>query len=160
MGLREELQKRIDKKSMEIFEAEHRLSQDRAYLQGMIDTLKFIPPSAESLSGNGTKTTMPRHGSDVAKARDAILKAGTHLHVTDILTAIGKPVTKSARTGLSGSLSAYVRDGKIFTRPLPNTFGLIELERAEPQPEEVIIERQEADKEKAAGNVSHQPPTH
>jgi hypothetical protein len=31
------------------------------------------------------------------------------------------------RSALSGSIAAYVRKGEIFTRPAPNTFGLLEL---------------------------------
>jgi hypothetical protein len=35
-------------------------------------------------------------------------------------------LNKSTRAAVAGSLSAYVRNGEIFTRPAPNTFGLIE----------------------------------
>jgi hypothetical protein len=66
----------------------------------------------------------------VAKARDAILKAGRPLHVSEILTVIGKPDEKEGRISLGGSLSSYVRKGEVFTRPDPNTFGLVELDRS------------------------------
>src|SRR5438128_11580758 len=127
MGLREELQRKIDKKSQEIAEAEKHIELERSYLQGMMDMLKMIPANHDS-SVQGTKSITLRHGSEVAKAREAILKAGKPLHISDILNALNKPL--STRTGLAGSLSAYVRDGKIFTRPEPNTFGLIELNAA------------------------------
>lgn len=133
VGLREELQRRIDKRSQEIRETEERLKLDRSYLQGLIDTLKLIPPSTESPNGNALQvetliSRQPRHGSDVAKARDAILKAGRPLHITELLASLGKPNTTSSRTGLSGSIGSYVRSGRIFTRPSPNTFFLFELQ--------------------------------
>ena len=67
-----------------------------------------------------------RIGTDLAKARDYLRKAGKAAHVTKIIEAIGKQVNKETRVSLSGSLSNYVRKGLIFTRPAPNTFGLVE----------------------------------
>jgi hypothetical protein len=66
-----------------------------------------------------------RAGSAVYKARTAITKAGHSLHIAEILIAIGKPNNKKNRISLSGSLGAYVRENKIFTRTGPNIFGLI-----------------------------------
>ena len=67
-----------------------------------------------------------RAGSEMARTRDAIRAAGTPLHVSDILAAIGKENTKKNRVALAGSLAGYVRKGMIFTKPAPNTFGLAE----------------------------------
>jgi hypothetical protein len=68
-----------------------------------------------------------RPGSGMAKVREFILEKGRPGHVTELLEALGRPATREARASLSGSLAAYVRKGEIFTRPSPNTFGLIEL---------------------------------
>lgn len=59
--------------------------------------------------------------------RDHILKEGRPAHVTELLGALGREPTRENRASLSGSLAAYVRKGEMFTRPSPNTFGLIEL---------------------------------
>lgn len=67
-----------------------------------------------------------RYGTAVAKARDLIKSAGHPLHITDILKGLGKPVDTKSKLSLSGSLAGYVREGQIFNRPAPNTFGLIE----------------------------------
>ena len=40
---------------------------------------------------------------------------------------MGKKVTRDTKASLAGSLAAYVRKGEIFTRPAPNTYGLVEL---------------------------------
>jgi hypothetical protein len=49
------------------------------------------------------------------------------VHLDDLLLELGKKVTRSSQASLAGSLAAYVRREEIFTRPAPNTFGLIEL---------------------------------
>jgi len=49
------------------------------------------------------------------------------MHITELLEAIGKPGDRMNRSALGGSIAAYVRKGEIFTRPAPNTFGLLEL---------------------------------
>jgi hypothetical protein len=77
-----------------------------------------------------------RPGTALAKAREAIKKAGHPLHVSEILKALGKPPDKKNRISLGGSLSGYVRKGEVFTRSAPNTFGLIELESKPVSPEE------------------------
>ena len=123
MRLREKVQKEIEKKQEEVRGLEGQILACNVYIQAFQDTLKMIPKDQEPSS---TEVTL-RHGSLVAKARDVIRSAGKPLHVGEILAAMGKPEGKKNRLGLSGSLSAYVRDGKIFTRPGPNVFGLIEL---------------------------------
>ena len=54
--------------------------------------------------------------------------SGKPLHISDLLVALGKETDHDNRAALSGSLSAYVRKHEIFTRPAPNTFGLVEFE--------------------------------
>jgi hypothetical protein len=58
--------------------------------------------------------------------------AGAPLTIVDILKAVGKPQDKKHRISLAGTLSGYARDGKVFTKTAPNTFGLIEFGAAQP----------------------------
>lgn len=69
-----------------------------------------------------------RAGSDPEKVRNLLLTVETPLHVDMILQKLGK--TASAKPSLVGSLNAYSNDGKIFTKPAPNTFGLLEKDYA------------------------------
>src|SRR5487761_205747 len=124
MGIREEFQKRIEKKQQEIRDLESKLKEASSYLQALLDSMKWLP-RGESAFGS---TQMLRPGTTLAKAQEAIKKAGHPMHVADILKAIGKPTDKKNRVSLGGSLSGYVRRKEIFTRPAPNTFGLIEME--------------------------------
>jgi hypothetical protein len=53
------------------------------------------------------------------------------MHINEILKALGSPVDSKHKLSLGGSLANYVRKGQIFTRPAPNTFGLLEMNRKE-----------------------------
>lgn len=131
MDLRRELTRKIGKKQAEITEwirEKNRyntlIREGRAYIEALTETLKLLPKE------NATNTELTlRPGSEVAKSRLAILAAGRPLHVDELLKALEKPVTHNNKASLSGSLSVYVRKDEIFTRPAPNTFGLIELEQ-------------------------------
>jgi len=132
--IRDELLKRIEKKQLEIRELEKQFAAAHAYIEALQESIKLLPKDV------GTTKSAPeqalRPGSAVAKAREAILKAGKPLHITEILKVIGRPVDKNNRVSLSGSLSGYVKRGEIFTRPAPNTFGLAELNHDEMPAEE------------------------
>jgi len=137
MGLRQEFDKRIKKKEQELAELRDQVARAESYLQALNDSMRLLPkddPQAPTLRPN----------SELAKARDALKAEGQPLHITKILEAIGKPVTKATRVSLSGSLSAYARRGEIFTRPLPNTFGLKEFESAVDEQEAVAADDGEA----------------
>jgi septal ring factor EnvC (AmiA/AmiB activator) len=121
MGLRDDLGRRIERKKAEITELETKIALAREYCQALEDTLKMIPKDATDAA------VVLRAGTSLAKSRDAIRKAGRPLHLTELLTAIGKGSSRNERAGLSGTLAAYVRRGEIFTRPAPNTFGLVDL---------------------------------
>jgi hypothetical protein len=129
MRVRDEIQKRIEKKQQEIRELELQQAAANAYLQALQDSLRLLPKEAAPEKLGPEQTLRP--GSAVAKSREAILKANKPLHVTEILKAIGRPVDKSNRVSLSGSLGGYAKRVEIFTRPAPNTFGLLELNHNE-----------------------------
>lgn len=123
MGIRDNLQRLISKKEQEIHDLEQRLRDARVYLQAVQDSMKALPKDAM----DSDKPRELRPGTAVAKTRDLIKNAGRPLHITDILKGLGRPVDKKNKLSLSGSLAGYVREGQIFSRPAPNTFGLIDL---------------------------------
>jgi hypothetical protein len=123
MGIREQFQKLIDRKTQEIKDLEIELEKAKAYVQAMQDSLRLLPREAV----NGNQGQVLRPGTALAKARDILKDAGKPMHINDLLKAMEKTVDKKNRLSLSGSLSTYVRSGQIFYRPAPNTFGLIEM---------------------------------
>jgi hypothetical protein len=126
MAGRNKIEDRIQKKEQEIQELEMQIREARSYIQALQDVAKLLPRDAE---GETSGDVSLRTGSSVADARSAILKAGKSLHIVDLLKAMGREVNRKNKTGVSGSLAAYVRRGEVFTRPKPNTFGLLELEK-------------------------------
>ena len=121
---------KLQKKAMEIQSLEEKLRAAKIYVQALQDVLQAL-----GREGSDSQIdTVLRPGSSVAAARNVILKAGRPVHISDLLGALGKGATKESRASLSSSLSAYVRRGELFTRPAPNTFGLVELGHTQDPP--------------------------
>lgn len=120
MQVREQFQKLVDRKQQEIKNLELELEKAKTYVQALQDSMRFLPRD------NGQETTVLRPGSILARTQEILKTAGKPLHITEILKALNKPLDKKHRLSLSGSLSSYVRSSEIFSRPAPNTFGLIE----------------------------------
>lgn len=134
MGIRKEIERKIERKENEMLELEQetaiRLREGKAYIQALQESLKLLPKE-----GPEESEVVLRAGSAVAKARDAIRSAGKPLHVSELLQILGKPITPVGKAGLAGSLAWYVRKGEIFTRPAPNTFGLVQFDGAKEAPQ-------------------------
>jgi hypothetical protein len=131
MMSRRKIEEKIVKKQQEIQELDLQMREARAYIQALQDVAKMLPKDGDGLRETPDVSQVSadsmRAGSYVSDARTAILAAAKPLHVVQILKASGRPNDRKNRIGMAGSLSAYVRRNEIFTRPKPNTFGLIEL---------------------------------
>lgn len=132
MGLREEIQKRIERKRQEIADLEARVREASSYVQALEDTIKILPKQTADGAGETSSDRAPRTGSMVALARAALAATGHPMHVRDLLKAMGRQEDKASRAALSGSLSAYTRRREVFTRPAPNTFGLLQFGNSAP----------------------------
>jgi len=127
MNERQKIEEALRKKENEIQGLEERLKTAKVYVKALQDVLKAIQSDDE---GESTESSL-RQGSSVADAREALLQHHKPMHISELLKAIGKPVTREARASLASSLAAYVRREEIFVRTAPNTFGLIELDHGE-----------------------------
>lgn len=114
---------RLRKKTQEIHSLEEKLRTARIYVQALQDVMKALGSPQEEPRGE----SVLRSGSAVSQARDVILKAAQPVHISDLLGALGREDTRDVRASLTSSLAAYVRRGEVFTRPAPNTYGLVEL---------------------------------
>ena len=128
MGAKESLQRLADRKSQEISDLERQIDMARAYLQAIQDSIKALPREPFIQASGEDRSLDLRPGTLLARAKEAIQKNGSPMHISALLDAIGIQNTKKARVSLVGSLGAYVRKGSVFTRSGPNTFGLIEFE--------------------------------
>ena len=129
MSDRQKIQERLHKKETEIQALEEKLRGARTYAQALQDILKLIDDGSPKTSARSSASAVAvlRSGSAVDQARQAILDRGEPVHLSALLGALGKEKSRESSASLASSLAAYVRRGEIFTRPAPNTFGLIEL---------------------------------
>ena len=114
-----ELLKEIKKTIEEISNLKSQLVQKEGYLSGLEKASK-IQGRSESKSSESL-----RPGTMLYDTMMLIKNNSTPMHITDILKGLGRENTQSNRVSLVGSLGAYYRKKQIFTRPKPNTFGLI-----------------------------------
>ena len=135
MSSRKAVEKMVENAEAEIAGFRKKIELKEAYIQGLKDTMRHLPKSAEKTNGKASL----RPDSDIAKAREIILKEGKPMHIAEIIKRLGKELTKQNRASLSSYIGSFVRRGEYFTRPAPNTFGVVEFEggreTAEPPPE-------------------------
>lgn len=134
MDLRKTLERKIANKQAEA----QSLREDRdvidlklrdieSFIGGLQEALRVLPASAVD---NQAAVKALRPNSDAAKVRNILIDANEPLHISAILAGLGRDVNKKTRGSLSGQLGFHVRNGTIFTRPKPNTFGLVEWEES------------------------------
>lgn len=124
MSERSVIEAKIRRKMSEIQSLEKKLEGARVYLNALRDILRAVEKEVED---ERSDETAPRKGSSVAQAREVILRLGAPVHIDELLQHLGRELTRQNKASLTGSLAAYVRRGNVFTRPSPNTYGLIEL---------------------------------
>lgn len=123
MNERRKIEDRLRRKEQEVAQLEAQIREARIYIQALQDVLKLLP---KDQNPQAIAESTLRPGSAVARAREAILRHGDPVHITTLLAELGLEINRDTRASLAGSLAGYVRRGEIFTRPAPNTFGLIE----------------------------------
>lgn len=124
MSERKTIERELLRKQREVAGLESKLQNAKVYVTALQKVLKLLDDATEEVDQTDAKL---RDGSAVAQARTIILSKDCPVHIDDLLISMGKEVTRDAKASLASSLAAYVRRGEIFSRPAPNTFGLIEL---------------------------------
>ena len=124
MSIKSRLNEKIKKKEQEIQEYETKIREAKSYLQALQDAMKLLP--REDI-GSFEKSIL-RPNSNIGKTHAFLKKVKKPMHVNEILKAIGKGTTKKERVSL--------RRKEIFTRPAPNTFGLMNMEEPEEPPDQ------------------------
>jgi hypothetical protein len=126
------IEDQLRRKEAEIVSLEGKLKEAKVYAKALRDVLKIVGKDEPEEAGE----TKLRKGSLVDQAREVILDRGEPVHLDDLLKAMGRIVTRDAKASLNSSLAAYVRNGEIFVRTAPATYGLIELSHTEEEAEE------------------------
>ncbi len=121
MGPREKLENRIEQKRRDLVRLKGEIRDAEVFIEALEEVLGLLPKE--------NAIDIPavlRPGTNVDKARIALATKGSPMHISELLRSLSKPDDNDSRAALSGSISSYVRKNQIFTRPAPNTFGLIE----------------------------------
>ncbi len=137
MGLNEDdsmtplkkLQSRIKRKTKDLQELESKrleidiqISAARGAISALEETLKDYPK--EDVDGDPARSL--RAGGSVARIYDLLKKHGKPMHIKEILEAMGKNTDIKSQQATGSQLNSYVRQSRIFSRDLPNIFGLRE----------------------------------
>lgn len=117
------IEDQLRRKEVEIVALEDKLKAARVYAKALRDVLKMV----NKAEPDDLSETKLRKGSLVDQARELIHERSEPVHIDELLRAMGKEVTRDAKASLNSSLAAYVRNGEIFVRTAPATYGLIEL---------------------------------
>lgn len=126
MKIERDIERKIKQKEEEVQQLRSKLLQAEAYMDALQESLRMIKRTSNVDDGKSI-----RPGSMIHKAMTLLRRAKTPMHVTELLEGMGKEPSKNNKTSLSGSLGLYVRQGIVFSRPAPNTFGLLEYETPE-----------------------------
>lgn len=128
-----ELEKRIKRKQAEKERIEKNildLRKDLATIDAVLAELESLTRMLPKVNGEETPNGSPardiRFGTEVYHAREELQKAGKALYVGEILKRQGKDDSKGPRSSLASQLGTYAREGRIFTKEGPNTFGLLD----------------------------------
>jgi len=123
------LQKQISKKKGEIQQLEHehqelgvKIREAKAFLAGLETSLKHIP-SEEKHERSGESL---RPGGSIAKVHEILTENTKPMYINDILMAMGRNTDTDSQKALTSQLNNYVRQDRIFARPVPNTYALKE----------------------------------
>ena len=108
----------IQKKRDEVRKARQRVER-------LEDALRHYEEIYNVIHGATSRGSAVKSGSQAEGVIRVLSDAGEPTHIDEIMARMGVECTPAAKNSLTGSLSRYVRQGQIFTRPAPGTFGLI-----------------------------------
>jgi HB1/ASXL restriction endonuclease-like protein with HTH domain len=129
MGLKDDFFRRIEKKKIEVEAMRTALRLEERYLEAMYDAYKLLARGEAASNGGGPAGF--RKGSYTDKAYKVLKQVGHPMHVKDIVEAMGAKANRANKQGVASSIRLYLTKGEIFTKPAPNTYGLVEFEQTD-----------------------------
>ena len=134
----------IQKKMDEVRKARQRVERLEDALRHYEEVYNIITGVSSRDSSDVSREGTVQSGSQGEKVRKVLADAGEPVHIDEIMSRLGIENTVPAKNSLAGSLSRYVRQGQIFTRPARGTFGLVEWSNESEQEAESNITTQSA----------------
>ena len=103
-------------------EMDFQIRETHGAISALEEAMKHFPK--EEIDGDPARSL--RVGGQVHRIYEILKKHGKPMHITEILEKLGKDTDTSTQQATGSQLNSYVRDGRIFSRDTPNTFGLKE----------------------------------
>lgn len=122
-SIKSQLEQKIDQKTQQINELRIEIAAAEEYIKATREALRLM---AKDMGKIGNPGKSLRNGSMMDRTYKLLKKHGKQMHIKEVMDGIGEDNSAAARGRHAGAISQYVRRGEIFTRPLPNTFGLVE----------------------------------
>jgi hypothetical protein len=123
----------IKKKQALVSKLQAELDEARTLLESGLQETKGLGRAGHPdlrASGSRRKTkrgkTGYKHHSSVGRAIRVLKKANKPLHIDELISLMEKRGRKVKKTTMVGNLARYIKAGRMFSRPAPSTFGLIE----------------------------------
>ena len=129
MNTPKKVQNQLKRKTKDLQELESKrleidiqISAAQGAISALEEVMKHFPK--EDIDGDPARSL--RAGGQVHRIYIILKKNGKPMHITEILEAMGKNTDIKSQQATGSQLNSYVRDGRIFSRDTPNTFGLKE----------------------------------
>ena len=129
MNTPKKVQNQLKRKTKDLQELESKrleidiqISAARGAISALEEVMRHFPK--EDIDGDPSRSL--RAGGSVARIYDLLKKNGKPMHITEILEAMGKNTDIKSQQATGSQLNSYVRQSRIFSRDLPNIFGLRE----------------------------------
>ncbi len=103
-------------------ELDIQIRESQAVISALEEAMKHFPK--EELDGDPARSL--RAGGQVYRIYSILKKHGKPMHITEILKKLGKDTDNKTQQATGSQLNSYVRQSRIFSRDLPNIFGLRE----------------------------------
>ena len=123
------LQNQIKRKTKELrgleskrLEMDFQISEARGAISALEEAMKHFPK--EDIDGDPARSL--RAGSTAHRIYKILKKHGEPMRIEAILEAMGKSTDAKTQQATASQLNSYIRNERIFWRPVANTFGLKE----------------------------------
>jgi hypothetical protein len=114
---------RLKDLALQVAEIEASIAEARILMSAWEEIVDDLP---KALGAEQDATRKIRPNSNIDQVLKLLRKERRAMHIIEILTLMGLDPNKKNRSSITGTIGPYVRSGQVFTRPAPNTFGLLE----------------------------------
>jgi hypothetical protein len=124
MGIKEDIEKRIEKERQKISDLRSQIELAESFVQGLQEALRLIPRSD---STKHTQIGFYFRSGDTKQAYEELKKSGKPMRIDEILRAIGKSDNRQNRASMASSLHRAAKKSGIIKKVGANTFAVSDM---------------------------------